>query len=374
MKMFRLMDPARRGCIAAPLTKTQMAARERFLQALSDGAIRLEHVEHCPCGSASLEQIANRDRFGFDFGVFLCMHCGLLMTNPVISEASLSTYYSEYYHDLHLPVPYDECKFLYRQDQGERVFSVLRPFLPDKEDLTMLDLGSGTGHVTRFFVQEATKEGFKAAATALDYNPAIQEKLADEPNIEVIVGGLENLGSQSRIYDVVIMSHALEHFRDIDKQLALLKSHLRESSLIYVGVPGLFRLKYSCEYSCDFLKYFTSAHMYHFNLVSLSHMMGRSGFRLVWGDETVDAIYKLGEGSVNVEANADNVMAYLQDLEQNLTFYQHLSEIEQKVHHLEQTESELRAAIEKIRRFAPIRAYLFLEKKINDLLRGPRND
>lgn len=326
-----LIDSSKRGDIPMSLTTSQMEARDRLIQALSDGRIKVEPVEKCLCGSSSLMKIADRDRHGLNFAAFLCIHCGLVLTNPALAEDSLPTYYSQYYQDLNFPCPSAAMDSLFRGGHGGTVFTILRRALPNKKILSVLDVGAGTGSVTLEFKKAAAAAGFSTHATVLDYSPMILEKLANVAGIDVIVGGLEHLRERPGTYDVVIMSHVLEHFKNIEQQMSFVKPHLTSNSLLYVGVPGLLRLKHACEYACDFLQYFTSAHMYHFNLEALRYTMALYGFRCVRGDQSVNAVFSPGQDGVDISGNAAKILSYLGDLERNLSFYQHICCLRKRV-------------------------------------------
>jgi len=312
-----------------------LEARERFVQALSSGTVKVEPVEMCPCGGTDLVQLANKDRFGLDFGAFLCRKCGLVLTSPMISEDSLATYYADYYHDLHFPAAYSEQECLFQKGQGNKIFELLKQFIGGGKPLRLLDVGAGTGSTALEFRECASQAGLEISLVLLEYNAKIRERLQEGEDLEVIVGGLPDLKGCGPAYDIVIMSHVLEHFRNIGAQLRYLKPHVDDKSLIYVEIPGLFRLKHSCEYNCDFLRYFTSAHLYHFNFTSLCHVMSLAGFRSIWGNEIVESVFQTGSTTVDVSGNATEVENYLRDLESSLGLYQHLCDLQRRMEQLE---------------------------------------
>ncbi len=235
-------------------------------------------------------------------------------------------------------------------------------------------MGAGTGSVALEFLEGAAQAHLKATATVLEYHENIRQRLWDNQAVDVIVGGLEDLKGDDRKFDIVIMSHVLEHFRDIGKQLSYLAPHITDESLVYVEVPGLFRLKYSCEYNCDFLRYFTSAHMSHFNFTSLSHIMSISGFRPIWGNEIVEAVYQKGMTSIDISTNAGLVQNYLDELERSLALYQTICELQNRVSQLEGLVAPMAILWQRLVRSVPIRAFRSCYVQFSRIVKSRRND
>ena len=56
--------------------------------------------------------------------------------------------------------------------------------------------------------------------------------------------------------------------------------------------------------------------MYNFNLSSLTTIFNDSGFKLIMGNEEVEAVFKLGQQRIDISKNYDNLIGYLSFLEQ----------------------------------------------------------
>lgn len=307
------------------LNKLQQETRARFIDAVRSGTIILKARDRCDCGSDQATQFANIDRFGLPFESYVCENCGLIYSNPVIAPESVATYYENFYHALTYGSHATPNKVLYAKGQGTKIFKLMRDWLSNRE-LNVLEVGCGSGSVIKEFAEAATEEGYIIRGVGLEYSQQYVDCFDQGPHkILVRHGGLEAVQAEDLPFDVVIMSHVLEHFVEPSKELNRLKSLIRPDALIYIEVPGIFSLKYRYIYDCDYLKYFTNAHIFNFNLTSLTHMLNRGGFRLLWGNEEVESIFTLGEQSVDVSDNARQVKSYIEDLEVNLLFYQSLS-------------------------------------------------
>jgi SAM-dependent methyltransferase len=276
--------PAHRPAI--PLTRTQTEDRSQVLAKLAAGEYRLERVVRCLCGSADSVPLADHDRFGIPVGVVLCSVCGLARTTPRLAAANLASFYETDYHGLHLsvrrPTP-DEILFRRRPE------AAIHPFLADllpPGPLSVADVGAGSGRDLRAFAEAVAgpirvigceySEAFAAAGRAA--------------GTDIRHGGPETL-TEFAPYDVVIMSHVVEHFPDPISDLAAIRALGHDRTLFYVEVPGLLSIdrKPDCAYRLD--QYLTLAHTFHFTLETLTATMNRAGFGLARGDEEVRAAF-----------------------------------------------------------------------------------
>lgn len=307
------------------LNELQVKTRQAFLEAMEDGRITLGQREQCLCGGAEFTKIAATDRFGLPFASYLCSNCGLIVTNPFIAEDSLPKFYNEFYHALVFGRAPDPDNPLYQSGQGGKIFHILHNHLPSKI-FNVLEVGAGLGTVMKEFIAVAVEAGFEAKITGLEYSSEYVEKFEPEGyDLVMLQGGLDEVLKTGTTYDVVIMSHVFEHFAYPSKELDKLKRIIGPSTLLFIEVPGVFSLKYRYAYNCDFIDYLVSAHMFNFNLASLTHILNQNGFKLIWGNETVEAIFILGEQVVDVSENADMIKTYLLDCEVSRTLYSSLN-------------------------------------------------
>ena len=389
LAFFRLMDPLDKTGIPRSLNEKQMAARERLLRAISENIIKLREVDTCLCGNQGLMQIARKDGFGLDFGAFLCMKCGLILTSPAICDESIPVYYAEYHNDIWHKLPFKDFKGVV--GRGHKIFKIVKKALPNKPTLTVLDIGGGTGSVIMEFSESAIEAGWNVHPVLIDYSPDMHKKVKNLSNAHVFIGGLEDLAKTEREYDVVIMSHVVEHFTDVVRQFSNLKRHITTDTLVYIEVPGICSLNHLYQCSCDFLQWFVFCHLYHFNLTSLSYFLSKAGFKPIWGNEFVEAIFQLGTANIDVSRNGDEVLSYLTELERSLPLYQSLNvrsmearlrgeikELERKNQALERKDQALEhkinqiehklvntmSTLKSIRGLLPIKALLWAEKRL----------
>jgi SAM-dependent methyltransferase len=306
------------------LNPLQNKVKTEFKDLIDNGTVSINEVLYCQCGSKRFESLTSIDRFGLPFGSKICKDCGLVLTDPIISSNSLSLFYENIYHPLTFGNDTPEnVKFLFNKTQGKKIYNKIIGHVNGNK-LNVLEIGCGAGFNLLDFKKNAESKGISAEVFGIEYNSKYVEYGCKKLGLNIMEGDLDSLNNTSMCYDVVILSHVFEHFIDLMSELDKIKSVINENTLLYIEVPGILDLKQKYEYNCDFLRYFTCAHIYHFSLGTLTNIMRMAGFQLVEGNEKVEAIYKLSNGNnpVRIDNNYDIIVDYLRELESNLMFYQ----------------------------------------------------
>lgn len=353
-----------RKAIFQPINDLQRETRSRFLEALDNGKLVLERRERCICGSDAITHLADQDRFGLPFGAYLCEDCGLVFTSPFMPRRSVGYYYQEFYHLLHFGSHATPGKILYSKGQGAKIFDHVKDRV-GRKDITVLEVGCGTGSVIKEFCRAAVDAGFSTKCTGLEFSKEYVGCFEPEGlDIRLIEGDIDALGKSEGPFDLVIMSHVLEHFPDPEAELDAIKSVLKPNALLYIEVPGIFSLRYRYAYNCEFSRYLTGAHVFNFNLASLTGLLNRNGFRLLWGTEEVESVFTPGYQSVKAEYNAILIKEYLKDLETNHLFYASLdsANLKQRL-----GISDVKEAVEFVRQIQSSLPYRVLKKFVGAL-------
>ena len=74
-------------------TISQKEFIKKFNQMLDKGDMSFEEMD-CLCGYANFLEIAKYDRFGFPQRNVVCEKCGLMMSNPRLTDNSYKLFYS----------------------------------------------------------------------------------------------------------------------------------------------------------------------------------------------------------------------------------------------------------------------------------------
>jgi len=122
-------------------------------------------------------------------------------------------------------------------------------------------VGAGDG----FLLKEFISEGKNTNLSAIEYNEESIQKLK-ELNIQVF-SDISKIHKKSR-YDLIILSHVLEHVLDQNTFLVKLNALLNKNGYIFVDVPCLDYL----------LKNDTGSHISFFDLFSLNYFFKKRNF------------------------------------------------------------------------------------------------
>jgi SAM-dependent methyltransferase len=297
------------GVPAFRLNRTHRLYRKKFIKKLREGSIRVEKSRKCPCGSAHLRRLSEKDRFGLPFGNSICAGCGLVSLSPRMAPESLPEYYGSIYHPLICGVPAGTVlEDLVNEGQGRRVFESICPHLRKKE-LKVCDVGAASGSALAGFRESASGMGLICDLYACEYEERYL-RAALERGIKAVKGGTDRLRGFGRRFDVIILSHVLEHFHDPFSELNVLSGLLAEGGLVYVEVPGIMDLG---RYEHDLQSYFVHAHNFSFNLSSLETVLSLSGYKLLSGDESVRSVFEKGRGRSPDKGNYSRIMGYLRE-------------------------------------------------------------
>ncbi|MEI7813716.1 MAG: class I SAM-dependent methyltransferase [Coriobacteriia bacterium] len=138
---------------------------------------------------------------------------------------------------------------------------------------SFLDYGSGTGRALRF----AEQLGMKAVGVDASDNTL---EAARATGLDLRVGSYENLPLQGETFDVIHLSHVLEHVVEPVEALTALRTHMSDRGRILVMVPnagsGLSDL-----FGADWFQLDAPRHLWGLTPHSLELAMERAGFSVV---------------------------------------------------------------------------------------------
>lgn len=215
------------------------------------------------------------------FDVLRCSGCGLAQTNPRPTRAGVQRYYPSSY-----------APFTQREFRRGRLFRLLRwlawlpyPLRYGPEQAVsasaqpcgrVLDVGCGSG----VLLAELAQLGWEVWGIEPDRRTAhaVTADL-DLPADRIFDGTAEEANFPAASFDLVTMSHVLEHIHDPAAVLAKVHGWLRPDGVLRVWVPNI-----ASPESRFFRRWWhgldVPRHLYHFDKPSLSTMLVENGFRV----------------------------------------------------------------------------------------------
>jgi SAM-dependent methyltransferase len=172
-----------------------------------------------------------------------CVTCGLVAMDPMPTTTELEAYYREHYwaeRDTSA-----ETKLARQRRRAEQLHAFLerttwrssRGCSPG--NLKILEIGSALGESLVLLRAQLQNTGAEANLYAIEPNDAMRAT----PNyqwIQVLGRWVDDLESQTERFDLVVLSHVLEHFPDPVRALTLVRNCLTESGQVYIEVPNFY--------------------------------------------------------------------------------------------------------------------------------------
>lgn len=241
----------------------------------------------CPCGHDNSYGISHVDRVGYPFSLSLCRSCGMVFATEYWTEDSVTIFYRDWYRKCYSGNAEEDPASLFKGQSSHSVglYKTLAPFFEKApKELRIADVGGGAGG----YLVEFQKTG--AECTVADFNENFLA-YGRERGLHTVSGGLNVLVDSGFTFDVVILSHIIEHFVDLNKGLESLSKIMKPGALVYVAVPGLDSLKMGRR-DYDFLKDIQDAHVYYFTSQTLAIAMARYGFVALMLDKEINAVFR----------------------------------------------------------------------------------
>lgn len=291
---------------AVDMNQAQIESRNELAQFIENGSIRMTDVQQCPCcGFQHHDTLVHSDRHGIGIDAKLCHQCGLVFTSPALNEDSLKFFYEKVYAPLNGFA--SDSKHLFNPVQGENIYNYTLEFSQNLKRI--VDIGCGAGDVVRFLAQKYPDSEVLGA----DYNQDFVDSYESGPNHKLIAGGVDELIALNVKYDLIIMSHVLEHVTDIEAFVKKLQKICHQETLLYIEVPGLFGFfRDSRFYNFNFTRFHTLAHNYNFTLSSLERFLKKCDLKMLKGDEFIRSIFVFSDEDQSKSSEYSKVKLFLE--------------------------------------------------------------
>ena len=184
------------------------------------------------CGDRSCEAVSEYDRHGKPLRTVLCLGCGSVTNDPIPSDEELAAFYRSDYRRAYKGAAEPRMRQVWRN------FSRIGQHLRDNAGFycagaRCLDLGSGSGE----FVYLAGRIGMDCVGVEPNEPYAVYSR--EKLGLDVLNQSLEDSRFPEESFDLIRLSHVLEHMRAPVRSLATLREWLAPDGLIYIEVPNV---------------------------------------------------------------------------------------------------------------------------------------
>ncbi len=272
------------------MSKESLIARNKFLSK-NEGRNFFQKQRCYICSNSQFHLINEIDRYGFYYPTGLCKRCGNVQQTKYYDEQVISDFYSNYYRKIYSNDP-PEVLFRYqRLGRGKVIYDFVSEI---KKTSSVLEVGCGAGGILSVFNDKGCETlGLDFDKRYLDY--------ARKKNIKVLNGSLEMLKKNQK-FDLIIMSHVLEHIVNPLDFLENLVKHLKKEGILYLEVPSL-ELVRDGGFEHDLLNYWQNAHTIHFTVKSLNLLCNQVGLKSIKCTNDIFSCWSLDESKLNINQN-----------------------------------------------------------------------
>lgn len=222
------------------------------------------------CAGQAHEVVSRKDRRGADLVTVLCKGCGVLRNDPIPSEAELERFYRRDYRQDYKGTAEPRLRQVWRNlDRLNGHFMDFRDVYCEGRLAggRWLDMGAGSGE----FLYLAQHLG--AEATGIEPNEAYAAYCRDRLALPVQTGRMEEFDFGAGRFDLIRLSHVLEHLRDPVAALERLAGWLAPDGVIYIEVPDIEK---DAQHKLRG-RMFHYGHIYNYNPVTLRQVAARAG-------------------------------------------------------------------------------------------------
>ena len=175
--------------------------------------------------------------------IIICNNCALGISDPLLSDAMLEDYYknSKYWKESSPKISIRKQPVLFAMAKAR--WALIESFLIRQgiiSDVSLLDIGAGYGYLG--MVAAKSKNVIIDKYTAVEPDQNIQKALSSAwPRIR---SGCKleinsNLNQVNGKFEIVALSHVLEHVNDPLDLLNKAKSYINNDGLIFIDVPNM---------------------------------------------------------------------------------------------------------------------------------------
>ncbi|WP_452230564.1 class I SAM-dependent methyltransferase [Lacinutrix sp. MEBiC02404] len=207
---------------------------------------------------------------------------GFLETMPQPKEEKLSEYYKTEDYISHTDSKRNILEKVYHIVRGISLkrklklinsFSISNADFKNSEEKNLLDVGCGTGD----FLQVAKNSNWNVSGI----EPNQEARAISNSKTGNAVYSTKQLSAFNKhSFDVITLWHVLEHLPNLEDQVAVFKSLLKENGTLIIAVPNYK------SYDAKHYKHFWAAldvprHLWHFNQESIAKLFAKENMKIV---------------------------------------------------------------------------------------------
>ena len=299
------------------------------------------------CNLVDFEIICEIDRHGFYYPTGICKNCGMIQQSKYYSDGFLKKFYSEYYNNFYSQFLGPKQRFDAQYNYAHKSFDFIKGFFSQK-NFSVLEVGCGAGGILKYYEENGCiVKGIDYDQNQLNYGR--NQGLSLENKIEFL---------DKKKYDLVILSHVLEHLVYPNKEIKEIKKYLKINGLLYIAIPSIHSIK-NTNYNFDMSRFFHIAHFSHFSLTSFKNFMNKNGLKIKKINNEIQAVLEIDESKNDIKKITSSYDADIKELRDIEKYFQK-NKYKLKIKKIIQT--NLIKLLIRIKNMLPLEIYSFLKK------------
>jgi 2-polyprenyl-3-methyl-5-hydroxy-6-metoxy-1,4-benzoquinol methylase len=209
------------------------------------------------------------------YNVVQCKECGFVYADTKVTQYDLDIYYKDLskYEDKNIGTGGGFTQ--YDKDRLVKTAKFISERIEDKS-IRIADIGCANGGL----LKELKNCGF-TNLVAIDPSLACIEITKLEVGCEAYQYSIFDIGAEVGKFDLIILSHVLEHILEIGSTMKKLDELLTYSGCVYVECPNA--QNYSKVIHAPYQE-FNTEHINHFNEISFSNLFGINNYNKIYTD------------------------------------------------------------------------------------------
>jgi len=228
--------------------------------------------------------------------VFICEDCGLVQSFPKIDHVAERNVMASSAAD------WGNIRYG-KQFRTKHDLDLLLKYINISELKNCLDVGSNRGH----FINNLFELNNSLVIWGVEPDePIFNFSLNRNKRFNMINDRIENIKLPPNYFELVYLSHTLEHLKSPRLSLKQINECLKQDGILYVEVPNIDFID-----SVDVVEeWFIDKHLYHFSVNPLIHLITCAGFEIVYCSDKSDKlnisiVAKKTKKNMNQDLNSD---------------------------------------------------------------------
>lgn len=199
--------------------------------------------------------------------VYQCDECSLYFIDSPTDEEINSLYKNEYHNNIKNKL-FETAKSKMRYARSLSQFNFIKQTI-DLKNKDICEIGAFDGLLLSLF----KKNNNNVFGYELNDDARVYAKKKYDIDLK------ENFLESKSKYDIIILSHVIEHFREPKEILIKIKSMLKENGFIYIEVPNS-PMPNECSYNM-LMRYLNTEHIVNFNMDNLIKFTESADLKIV---------------------------------------------------------------------------------------------